>query len=208
MDHNHDHSTMDHSHDHATMDHSNHVMQTTTGSNHDHGSGGHDHGSGGHGSMDMMYMKMYFHDGYSEYILFESCLTKSPGGMVGACFIVFFLAVLYEGLKFLREIVLQRSLAGKAHTVYTVDTLPAGSSQEQMVMQIRNPSVTSRMLTSSHFLQTLLHVIQVFISYCLMLVFMTYNVWLCVAIILGAGAGYFTFGWKRAMVVDSNEHCH
>ncbi|BFZ20108.1 hypothetical protein BsWGS_23147 [Bradybaena similaris] len=193
----HDHSGMDHGHDH--------VMQTTTGMSHDHGSAG--HGSAGHGSMDMD-MKMYFHDGYSEYILFESCLTKSPGGMVAACFVVFFLAVLYEGLKFLREIVLQRSLTGKAHGAFTVGTLPAGSSQEQMVMQIRNPSITSRMLTSSHFLQTLLHIIQVFISYCLMLVFMTYNVWLCVAIILGAGVGYFTFGWKRAMVVDSNEHCH
>lgn len=64
------------------------------------------------------------------------------------------------------------------------------------------------MISSSHLLQTLLHVLQVFISYCLMLVFMTYNVWLCIAVILGAGTGYFFFGWKRAVVVDVNEHCH
>jgi copper transporter 1 len=50
--------------------------------------------------------------------------------------------------------------------------------------------------------------IQVFISYCLMLVFMTYNVWLCLSVILGAGIGYFLFGWRKAIVVDINEHCH
>ena len=66
----------------------------------------------------------------------------------------------------------------------------------------------SRMLTCSHLVQTLLHIFQVIISYCLMLVFMTYNVWLCAAVALGAGMGYFVFGWKRAVVVDINEHCH
>ena len=64
------------------------------------------------------------------------------------------------------------------------------------------------MVSAGHFLQTLLHMIQVFISYCLMLVFMTYNVWLCLAVILGAGVGYFLFGWRKAIVVDINEHCH
>ena len=64
------------------------------------------------------------------------------------------------------------------------------------------------MISGSHLTQTVLHVVQVFVSYCLMLVFMTYNVWLCLAVILGAGAGYFFFGWKRAVVVDVNEHCH
>ena len=66
----------------------------------------------------------------------------------------------------------------------------------------------TRMLSGSHGIQTFLHMVQVFVSYCLMLVFMTYNVWLCLAIILGAGLGYFFFGWRRAMVVDMNEHCH
>ena len=65
-----------------------------------------------------------------------------------------------------------------------------------------------RMLSLAHAIQTLLHVIQVTVSYMLMLVFMTYNVWLCLAVVLGAGLGYFLFGWRRASVVDINEHCH
>ncbi|XP_002073524.3 histidine-rich glycoprotein [Drosophila willistoni] len=44
-----------------------------------------------------------------------------------------------------------------------------------------------------HLFQTFLHMLQVFVSFLLMLVFMTYNVWLCMAVVLGAGFGYFIF---------------
>ena len=64
------------------------------------------------------------------------------------------------------------------------------------------------MMSLAHAIQTLLHILQVTVSYMLMLVFMTYNVWLCLAVVLGAGIGYFLFAWRRATVVDINEHCH
>ena len=51
--------------------------------------------------------------------------------------------------------------------------------------------------------------VQIVLSYCLMLIFMTYNVWLCLAVALGASIGYFMFGWKKTVVVDvGGEHCH
>jgi len=64
------------------------------------------------------------------------------------------------------------------------------------------------MMSLAHAVQALLHILQVSVSYVLMLVFMTYNVWLCIAVVLGAGLGYFLFSWRRAAVVDINEHCH
>lgn len=64
------------------------------------------------------------------------------------------------------------------------------------------------MLSLSHLLQTVLHIIQVMVSYFLMLVFMTYNAYLCIAVAAGAGVGYFLFSWKKAVVVDITEHCH
>lgn len=64
------------------------------------------------------------------------------------------------------------------------------------------------MLSKMHFLQTFLHMVQMVISYFLMLIFMTYNTWLCIAVVLGAGVGYFLFGWKKSVVVDVTEHCH
>ena len=66
----------------------------------------------------------------------------------------------------------------------------------------------SRIFNWHHFLQTFLHVVQVTVSYFLMLIFMTYNVWLCLAVVLGAGFGYFVFGWMINKVVDIYEHCH
>ncbi|KOB66637.1 Copper transporter, partial [Operophtera brumata] len=44
-------------------------------------------------------------------------------------------------------------------------------------------------------------------SYILMLVFMTYNVWLCIALVAGLAVGYFFFGWRKNTVVDVTEHC-
>ncbi len=46
------------------------------------------------------------------------------------------------------------------------------------------------------------------LSYVLMLIAMTYNTYLLVAVILGAGFGHFLFGWRRSSVLDHNEHCH
>lgn len=65
-----------------------------------------------------------------------------------------------------------------------------------------------QMLSFPHLLQTVLHIIQVVISYFLMLIFMTYNGYLCIAVAAGAGTGYFLFSWKKAVVVDITEHCH
>ncbi|KAH8363462.1 hypothetical protein KR084_010647 [Drosophila pseudotakahashii] len=56
-----------------------------------------------------------------------------------------------------------------------------------------------------HLLQTFLHVLQVFISFLLMLVFMTFNVWLCIAVLLGAGVGYYIF---CAFKTNIQEHCN
>ncbi len=45
-------------------------------------------------------------------------------------------------------------------------------------------------------------------SYFLMLIAMTYNSYLVLAVILGAGFGHFLFAWRRSSVHDHNEHCH
>ncbi|XP_048774058.2 high affinity copper uptake protein 1-like isoform X2 [Ostrea edulis] len=199
MDH-HNHGNMDGNMDGSMQDHSMHM--------------GNDTDSCGNG------MAMFFHTGKCEYLLFEGVQTKTVAGMVGACIIIFLLAVLYEGLKVFREYLLKKALV--TGSKYQEVTIGANGKSVVPDAQVKSSnglssidykpekkqSIGISMISSSHLLQTLLHVLQVFISYCLMLVFMTYNVWLCIAVILGAGTGYFFFGWKRAVVVDVNEHCH
>jgi copper transporter 1 len=53
-----------------------------------------------------------------------------------------------------------------------------------------------------------MHILQMIISYGLMLVAMTFNTYLFFAVVLGAGLGHFLFGWRRSSTIDYNDHCH
>ena len=60
-----------------------------------------------------------------------------------------------------------------------------------------------------HWLQTLLHFIQLWLSLSLMLVFMTFNVYLCLAVTLGGAIGYYGFAWiQRPARPYGSEMCH
>jgi copper transporter 1 len=200
----------DHSHhgDHANHSHGDVLQSSVNASgahNHDHADivvtneSEHDHAHPGpHDTM----MHMFFHGGETEYILFEFWKTTELGGLLGSMLAVFVLAFMYEALKFYREHLYRHSFRTIQYNTVTVPVENGGSVKEtQKTVQVR-------MLSLMHMWQTVLHVVQVIISYFLMLIFMTYNVWLCLAVILGAGSGYFFFGWKKSLVVDITEHCH
>uniref|UniRef100_A0A8C1D714 Copper transport protein n=2 Tax=Cyprinus carpio TaxID=7962 RepID=A0A8C1D714_CYPCA len=156
----------------------------------------------GHGD-HMMMMQMTFYFGYKNVeLLFAGLVINTPGGMVGACIGVFLLAVFYEGLKIAREFLLRRNQVNVRY-----NSMPVPGADGTVLMETHK-TVGSRMLSLAHFFQTFLHIIQVVVSYFLMLVFMTYNGYLCIAVAAGAGFGYFLFSWKKAVVVDITEHCH
>lgn len=64
-----------------------------------------------------------------------------------------------------------------------------------------------------HVIQSCLHVLQITISYMLMLTAMTFNLWYFMSVVIGAGIGYFCFGARGGRKSDSEraqltEHCH
>ena len=69
-------------------------------------------------------------------------------------------------------------------------------------------SCKTSMTSASHYIQTALHALQLVISYFLMLIVMTYNVWLFLSVVLGCTVGYFLFGWQKGFLFDITEHCH
>lgn len=71
----------------------------------------------------------------------------------------------------------------------------AADDDESKLIVMKN--YRARLLSRGHLIQTFLHMLQITVSYLLMLVFMTYNTWLCLSVVLGAGFGYFLFGLKR-----------
>ncbi|XP_065202248.1 high affinity copper uptake protein 1 isoform X2 [Planococcus citri] len=160
-----------------------------------------DHGShAGHDMMSHM-MSMSFHFGCEETVLFSFWKFSSYGGLIGSMIGIFILAVLYEGLKYYREHLFWRSYS---LLQYRSVPIPGDKTPLPSEAKVSQPLMFSK----SHGFQTLLHVIQIVISYFLMLIFMTYNVWLGLAVALGSTTGFFLFGWKKSVVVDVTEHCH
>ncbi|XP_034235046.1 high affinity copper uptake protein 1-like [Thrips palmi] len=162
----------------------------------DMGGGGMDMGGGGG---DMYMMIMWFHAGMNEYVLFDFWRVKDGASLAYSMVILFLAAFLYEGLKYTRE------------SLYVKHNHKHGNSQTSSVELNGHHQETSwirGMLRPLHLVQTGLHAVQFLLSYLLMLVFMTYNVWLCLAVLLGATFGFFVFGWKKEKAVDMTEHCH
>lgn len=161
--------------------------------------------------MMMMGMKMYFHTDFGDTILFKSCVLNSAGDLVAACVIFFLVAIFYEGLKSYREFLFRKGI--KTYNISVIDptdrrscppTCAAGDNSNW----IKEAMVINKMFSFRHFYQTLLHILQVVISYTLMLAFMSFNVWICIAIALGAGVGYFLFCWRKLTIIDNYEHCN
>ena len=207
-----DHSQMDHSKmDHGQMDHG-----QVDHSQMDHSKMGH------HSAMDGMdhMMKMYFHGGCTEVILFDFWRIDSVGGLVGSMAVVFLLATAYEGIKFAREFLLKRyftpvraynaiaSSNNEAAAAVTSDSAAEAQESASAVGATSIKTVETSMTSIGHLVLTLIHVVQVTLAYLLMLVFMTYNTWLCAAVVLGFGFGYFLFGWRKTVLLDEPDHCH
>ncbi|XP_034254323.1 high affinity copper uptake protein 1 [Thrips palmi] len=155
---------------------------------------------------------MTFHFGYQEKILFDCWQTTSPTTLFASCLGIVILSALYEGLKYFREYLFWKSYNNNVQ--YRAVEIPAGNKnvvRDDQVVTMVGEVITKQpmsMFSRMHALQTLLHIIQLTISYLLMLVFMTFNVWLCLSVVFGAALGYFMFGWKKPVVVDVTEHCH
>ncbi|XP_044520016.1 high affinity copper uptake protein 1 [Gracilinanus agilis] len=181
----------------------NHMDDNSTMPPHHHSSTTASHVHGGGGGDTMMMMPMTFYFGYKDVeLLFSGLVINTPGEMAGAFVAVFLLAMFYEGLKIARE-----SLLRKSQVSIRYNSMPVPGPNGTILMETHK-TVGQQMLSFPHLLQTVLHVIQVVISYFLMLIFMTYNGYLCIAVAAGAGTGYFLFSWKKAVVVDITEHCH
>ncbi|XP_053952144.1 high affinity copper uptake protein 1 isoform X2 [Anastrepha obliqua] len=217
--HNHDTAT---THDHAAM-----MISTTTASPIDiMGQGASDHHamqhSHEHGTMGMEgpmhhMMSMAFHFGYNETVLFSWWKFDSIMGLIGSMIAIFVMAVLYEGLKYYREYLFWKTYNLLEYRPVTGpqrnpedpqrSTPSTSASPVQYVGEVIHKQPPT-MLSLNHLYQTGLHIIQVTLSFMLMLIFMTYNVWLCIVVVLGAAVGYFLFCWRKSVIVDVTEHCH
>ncbi|OQV15965.1 hypothetical protein BV898_09886 [Hypsibius exemplaris] len=159
---------------------------------------------GGHGGGGGHMMSMAFHGGTDETVLFEGWKIETEGHMIWSCFGVFCFGLLFELIKSFRGFVLRKeNFRNRRSRPSRPDILVLQQQQQQQEEdgKVRVATLNSRLIDKivnrSHITQTLLNVLQFLVGYSLMLIFMTYNVWLCLAVTLGVGCGYFLFGWPH-----------
>ncbi|XP_027057528.1 high affinity copper uptake protein 1-like isoform X2 [Pocillopora damicornis] len=138
----------------------------------------HHGGSSNHGdhSGEMAGHVMMFHLRRDLSVLFEHWEITSTK--------VFFLAVLYEGLKIFRTRLMHTHSRDARESSRGKDITYCGKTRR---------GCRQNMCTCHNLVQTIMHVVQVVLGYLLMLVVMTFQVYLGVAVIVGAGLGYFLF---------------
>ncbi|KAH0528711.1 hypothetical protein TsFJ059_003534 [Trichoderma semiorbis] len=158
------------------MDHSHHM----------HSMEGHE-GHGGHGGMDdMCSMSMLFTwDTTNLCIVFRQWHIRSNLSLVLSLIAVVLIGIGYE---YLRSV----SRRYEASLAARLETVPRQNRE----------NVSKR----GHVIKAILYAIQNFYAFMLMLVFMTYNGWVMVAVSLGAFLGYLLFGHSTSATKDNA--CH
>ncbi|KAJ7339558.1 hypothetical protein OS493_005959 [Desmophyllum pertusum] len=143
-----------------------------------------------------------FHVSTEGILLFQDWRLNSTTVLFGACLSTFLITALYEGLKMFRQWLVSRPLRLLIKNIWqsrsTSEDIPdnedASSNKETLQQHaVRYPRQSRRWRSEIHILQTFLHMLQVFMGYVLMLIVMTYNTWLGVAVLAGAGVGYMAF---------------
>ncbi|KAI8077825.1 Ctr copper transporter family-domain-containing protein [Halteromyces radiatus] len=159
------------------------------------------HGHDGHDmpmpDMPMCSMNMIFNWQIENVcVVFESWHIYTWVGMLVSCFVIFSIAAGYEYLRAWtanldREVTLadvkrQRDSVGN-------NVSSSGRNGESDTL-LGHHLETSSLRKRHRVIRSVMYAILMGISFWLMLVFMTYNGYLMIAIILGAGVGHYIFG--------------
>jgi len=121
---------------------------------------------------------MYFNSSVHNtvFILFKNWKINSLKGLFGSFFAVIAIAMTCECLKLL----LNHMLMVDRWKLYKTPS-------------IQNQSVLTEKRVTRHLHSTLLYLLQLLLAYLLMMVAMTFNAWLFIAILIGCSLGYYIF---------------
>ena len=130
--------------------------------------------------MMMDKMNMYFYWGKEVIVLFKSAHVTTSGGYAAAIIVVFALAFFYEGLSYVRYSLSSRSPVLKTSLLET-------ETETEQDLQVDIPR---------RVVITALYFVSITVAYFLMLIAMTFNGGLFIALVLGLVVGYAAFGFR------------
>lgn len=132
------------------------------------------------------------HYNYCEVILFKQWIAETLAAFISSSIGLFFIAILFEAIRYFRDYL------DKKETLTNKNRKKAGQPLK---------SVREYLLSVNHIVQSFLHALQISIGYWFMLIFMQFNFWLCLAIVLGAVFGYYLFAWMRQIRIPPCDCC-
>lgn len=160
-----------------------------------------DHGDMGHGGMDndRCSMNMLFTwDTNNLCLIFRWWHIRTTPGLILSLLAVVAVTAGYEALR-------QASRRYESWVAKKQDEVPIGAVTERtpFLWSGRNQVEVSK---RAHAIKALLYAIQNFYAFMLMLLFMTYNGWVMLAMGVGAFVGYLFFGMNTSATKESA--CH
>uniref|UniRef100_A0A0M3IAS3 Copper transport protein n=1 Tax=Ascaris lumbricoides TaxID=6252 RepID=A0A0M3IAS3_ASCLU len=146
-------------------------------------------------------MSMTLHFGEREFILFDFWKTGS------ALALRIFLARAHNSnLAYERQ---QRRATSPCVQVRSPSENLDNISSDSVTFAplLRISSAAAQVLTMYRVTQALLYAVQATLAYLLMLVVMTFNIWLLFAVIIGEAVGYFLFAGEPMLIEHLNDAC-
>ncbi|CAD6192240.1 unnamed protein product [Caenorhabditis auriculariae] len=149
-----------------------------------------------------MDMNMILHFGEREMILFSFWKTGSLTGMAVSMLITFLMCIVYEAIKSFRYFLAvyhsKQRIQGRQNSGGTSNSVNSGAdavSEDsiQVAPLIQLSGFTRKLFTPYRISQAALYGLQAVLAYALMLIVMTFNVNLILAVVFGEAVGYFLF---------------
>ncbi|KAG6916019.1 hypothetical protein DXG01_008788 [Tephrocybe rancida] len=168
----------------------------------DHDHSGHDMPMGPMCSMHMLWNTQII----DTCIVFRSWHVRSTQGFIFSSLVIVALGVLYEYLREFQkkyDLYLARTLSsegkgkGRASPGGSGRSSPEGEFEESGLLsgrRIKKLSKGTPVPTLARVVRASLYGLTIFLSFFLMLVFMTYNAYLIIATVIGAAIGHYIFG--------------
>lgn len=164
-------------------------------------------------SMAAPTMKMFFHTGISDFILFETWVPTTTWNYLLGCFFCFLMALLYEFLlTFNAELEYQVWRETPSPTRSSFDGIDERDGLLSTEQQLRQPFRYLRSIVwtrnSIRLCRSLMRMITVAGAYVCMLLVMSFNVGLFLSVILGLGVGSYIWNERLDRIhAIEKEHC-
>ncbi|KAG0319849.1 hypothetical protein BGZ99_004883 [Dissophora globulifera] len=170
----------------------------------------------GVGSPDMNppAMRMYFHTGFADYVLFEKWVPRNQGQFVGTWFALFFLTLLFQAIQtyhngleglWAEELARHADDASKTNSSVSLMGLDTNSDARSSSILLHWIHIWRQPWTlkegKQNVIRALLTFVETTLGYSLMLVTMTFNVGLFFAVIAGFTVGSVMFSRQKSVAI-------